>query len=50
MPLAPVDPGLMPDWQALGIHVLHPESPADRLRRLLLPSSREPDERTFLES
>ena len=44
------EPTAQVDWQAMGIHVTHPESPGDRLRRLLVSSAHEPGDKTFLES
>jgi hypothetical protein len=40
-------PVAMPDWQSLGLRVLHPESAPDRLRRLL--SAADVPNRSFLE-
>lgn len=40
---------LMPDWEALGIHVRHPELPNERIRRLMAMDSREPTEKSYLE-
>jgi hypothetical protein len=37
----------MPDWQSLGLRVLHPESAPDRLRRLMATPDR--SNRGFLE-
>jgi hypothetical protein len=44
------EPTAQVDWQAMGIHVTHPESPGDRLRRLLVSSPHDPGDKTFLES
>ena len=40
----------MPNWEAMGLHVLKPEQPYDRLKRLLAIHANEIRSKTFLES